>query len=186
MVWAMPTSTGRYEQLATQLAGIASPRSREDAMRALVDALWEAFGSGEHPAPSARAWSWVGFYYGPGSGAPGGMVAGTDEMILGYRRDKPACSPIGLHGMCGRSFLRRESIIVDDVATLGDDYVACDPRDVSELVVPMVGADGACWGVFDADSFARAAFDEEDARGVEALARGLGLTAGESARVARY
>lgn len=164
----------RYESVVAALRG-AGAMSRDEAARLLIDALWDAFGSDAHPAPHARAWSWVGVYYGPGFGAAGGDRAGRDQMILGPRRNKPACSPLGLHGMCGRCLLAATSMIVPDVATLGGGYIACDPRDVSELVVPLIGEDGAAWGVIDADSFARAAFDEEDARQVEAIARRLGL-----------
>jgi putative methionine-R-sulfoxide reductase with GAF domain len=81
--------------------------------------------------------------------------------------------------MCGRSLLAGASIVLADVAGLADGgYIACDPRDVSEVVVPLIGEDGVVWGVLDADSFARGAFDEDDARAIETLARGLGLIAG--------
>ena len=37
------------------------------------------------------------------------------------------------------------TLIVDDVATLGAGYVACDPRDLSEIVVPCFDDDGRAW-----------------------------------------
>ena len=50
-------------------------------MRAAADTFWE------HLSPTGI--SWIGFYT---------IEPGADEMLLGPRRDKPACSPIGLHG----------------------------------------------------------------------------------------
>ncbi len=137
------------------------------AMQGVVELLWGAFGDPGVHTPG-RGYSWVGFYlHGPGA----------EEMTLAVRRNKPACSPIGLHGMCGRCWQTRRAIVVDDVATLGAGYIACDPKDRSELVVPCVGGDGACWGVLDADSWDLAAFDGLDATGAMELLAAAGLTA---------
>lgn len=142
-----------------QAIPVPSAGSREDRMRALADALWEAF--------SAAGYSWVGFY----------TKAEGDQMILGPRRDKPACSPIGLHGMCGLCWRERRSVIVNDVRRLGGHYVACDPRDLAEVVVPLLEPDGSCWGVLDADSFDVGAFNAHDALALADLAERAGLTA---------
>ncbi len=145
-------------------ARASCPASRGDAMRLVVDLLWKAFGG-------QSRWSWVGFY----ERAPGGEA----EMVLVCREPKPACSPIGLHGMCGRGLLTRRALVIDDVRELGENYVACDPRDLSELVVPVIGADGACDAVLDADSFEVGAFTREDAAGCWALMMAAGLVGGE-------
>lgn len=134
--------------------------SREKLMQIAVDICWEAL------APTGI--SWIGFYL---------KQPGTDELILGPRRDKPACSPIGLHGMCGHCYLNRRPIIVRDVATLGDSYIACDPRDRSEVVIPLLEVDGSCWGVLDADSYDIAAFGNADAAGLTELVEHAGLSA---------
>ncbi|MGD9789630.1 MAG: GAF domain-containing protein [Phycisphaerales bacterium] len=152
------------------VARAARPVSRGDAMRLVVDLLWRAFG-GE------SRWSWVGFY----ERAPGGEA----EMVLVCREPKPACSPIGLHGMCGKGLLTKHALVIDDVRTLGENYVACDPRDLSELVVPVIGADGACDAVLDADSFEVGAFTREDAAGCWALMHAAGLVAGERPEIER-
>ncbi|MBK7404835.1 MAG: GAF domain-containing protein [Phycisphaerales bacterium] len=128
-------------------------------MKAIVDALWDRF--------SGRGYSWVGFYT---------KADGRDEMLLSERRDKPACSPIGLHGMCGLAWKARRSVVVHDVRELGDNYVACDPRDMAEVVVPLLDAEGRCWGVLDVDSFEVGAFDRRDALGLAALLERCGLT----------
>ena len=127
-------------------------------MTEFVDVLWDALHS--------TGVSWLGFY----------VSQGTNELILGPRRDKPACSPIGLHGACGQCFRSGELLIVHDVKDLGPNYIACDPRDRSELVLPLFGADGKCWGVFDADSWEPGSFDETDAREIKVLLESAGLS----------
>jgi putative methionine-R-sulfoxide reductase with GAF domain len=114
--------------------------------------------------------SWIGFYEKP---------VGRDEMVLVCREPRPACSPIGLHGACGRCWREGRPLIVTDVAHLGENYIACDPRDRSEVVVPVMLADGSCWGVLDVDSYEVGAFDERDVQGLDALMRALGITEGQ-------
>lgn len=165
---------------------IAPPGSTPDvAMRAIVDGLWDAFGTppthaplspsrlaevikGDDSGPAPAPISWVGFYTWSRS-AP-------DELTLGPRRDKPACSPIGLHGACGQCWSSRRPLVVTDVANLGAGYIACDPRDRSEVVVPCLNPDGSAWGVLDIDSHAANAFDAFDALSLVRLLRHAGLS----------
>lgn len=133
---------------------------RDARLQAVVDSLWEAFES--------RGYSWVGFY---------AIDAAKESMILTHRQPKPACSPIGLHGCCGRSWKEQRSIVVHDVAALGNGYIACDPRDRSEVVVPLFEDDGNCWGVLDVDSFDIGAFGDHDATGLVDVCRRAGVTA---------
>ena len=135
---------------------------RQQRMRAVVDTLWEAL--------KDTGISWVGFY----------LHEGRDDLVLGPHRDKPACSPIGLHGACGRAFRERRPLVVRDVAALGQNYNACDPRDSAELVIPLFEADGRCWGVLDVDSFEAGAFGTEDAEGVLKVLQTAGLTEKEA------
>ena len=58
---------------------------------------------------------------------------------------------------------------------LGANYVACDPRDQSEVVIPC-RENGRVWGVLDLDSFDIGAFDESDVRGLTSLLIQAGLT----------
>jgi len=145
-----------YDKL-TALITTGAPR--EAAMQSVVDLVWDHL--------HITGVSWIGFY----------LHEGGEDLILGPRRDKPACSPIGLHGACGRAFLTRQPLIVRNVADLGPNYIACDPRDRSEVVLPCIDANGLCWGVLDADSHEFAAFNERDAQGLTALLRAAGLTA---------
>ena len=127
-------------------------------MQSVVDAIWEVL--------KDTGVSWVGFY----------LHEGRDELVLGPRRDKPACSPIGMHGVCGQVFQQRRAIVVRDVRELGDDYIACDPRDQSEVVLPLFNADGTCWGVLDLDSLDIGSFDDTDVAGLQTVLRTAGLT----------
>lgn len=139
------------------IARITPTGDRDADMRAVVDALWDALND--------TGVSWVGFYLPDG-----------DELVLGPRRDKPACSPIGLHGACGQCYRSGVSVVVWDVKELGENYVACDPRDQSEVVVPCLGEEGACWAVLDLDSFDVGAFNDEDVAGLTGVLRAAGLT----------
>ena len=118
---------------------------RTARMTALVDLLWQEL--------SPNGLSWIGFYLDQPDQAE------ETRLILGPRRDKPACSPIGLHGACGKALLTRTPLIVADVRELGAGYIACDPLDQSELVLPCTDSDGSVWGVLDADSYQIGHFD---------------------------
>ncbi len=148
--------TRDYQRIAAQMAVVGE---RQQRMQTTVDALWDGL--------KDTGVSWVGFY----------LHEGGDELVLGPRRDKPACSPIGMHGVCGRAFRERKPVVVQDVAELGKNYVACDPRDRSEVVVPLFDVNGACWGVLDLDSHAIGAFGEDDVAGLYTVLRAAGLTA---------
>ncbi len=50
-------------------------------------------------------------------------------------------------------------------------HIACDSASNSEVVVPIVLADGRLLGVLDLDSPRLQRFDDEDARGLERLVR---------------
>lgn len=142
-------------------ANLTIDGDRQQRMRALVDVLWEFL--------SLTGVSWVGFY----------VHEGRDALVLGPHRDKPACSPIGLHGACGRAFNKGMPLIVRDVANLREKYVVCDPRDRSEVVIPLLEDDGTCWGVLDLDSFEVGAFDPTDVIALGTLLRAVGLTSSD-------
>jgi putative methionine-R-sulfoxide reductase with GAF domain len=136
------------------------PPDRDAAMRRAVQLLWTAFAN--NPI------SWVGFYT---------MEKGAHEMILVCREPKPACSPLGLQGMCGRCYLERRPILLNDARELPPtNYIACDPKDLSEAVIPLIDESGACYGVLDADSYSPGAFNDADIAGMSKLVEVLGLS----------
>ncbi|MFM7809252.1 MAG: GAF domain-containing protein [Planctomycetota bacterium] len=134
---------------------------RRERMRAFVAACWP------HLAPTGV--SWLGFY----ERDPSDPAA----LLLATREPRPACSPIGLHGACGQCLLSARSLVVRDVADLGPNYIACDPRDRSELVVPCLEATGQAWGVLDLDSHQVGSFGPGDAAELSRLLALAGLTA---------
>ena len=142
----------RYARVAAALAAAIQPGATlPERMQIIADEIWREFG--EH-----RPVSWVGFY-----------LLGSGEMTLGPRRDKPACSPIGLHGACGAAALAGKTVVVRDVRELGAAYIACDPRDLAEIVVPIRGRDGRVVGVLDVDSHSVGAFGETDRLALEQI-----------------
>jgi putative methionine-R-sulfoxide reductase with GAF domain len=164
------TQSREYDELQTLLFDGLSVYER---MQRIADAVWDAH--------AEKGVSWVGFYHAPGQRTEDGRRVGDEEMLLGPSRNKPACSPIGLHGACGRACREGVMLLVHDVSALGEGYVACDPRDVAELVIPIFDEAGLCAGVLDLDSFEKHAFNERDARHLQDLLRRAGLTHREPA-----
>jgi putative methionine-R-sulfoxide reductase with GAF domain len=169
----MPPTPREYDSILRELEARASRGQlpfddREALQRLAVEVLWQAFGVHSR---STHAISWIGFY---------DKVPDADEMVLVCREPKPACSPIGLHGMCGEGWKQRRSIVIPNVKALGENYIACDPKDQSELVVPVIDERGECMGVLDADSYDVGAFDEADAVGMTKVLLAMGLTTPEA------
>ena len=148
----MPAFVRDYDPVLVALNQVAGDRHQR--MRAVADTLWRFF--------KDFGLSWCGFYLGDPAGEP-------TQMVLGPSRDKPACSPIELRGACGMSMLRKRTLVVSDVHNLGANYIACDPKDRSEIVVPLFDESGNAFGVLDIDSFDRDAFGEHDARSLKRL-----------------
>jgi putative methionine-R-sulfoxide reductase with GAF domain len=135
------------------------PQLREARMISVVDAAWQHLGT--------RGVSWLGFYL---------KDPRREQMVLGPRRDKPACSPIGLNGVCGRAWYEGRPTIVRDVAVLGSAYIACDPKDRSELVIPLFETDRISYGVLDLDSYDLESFHMADVIGLLTLLEHAGLS----------
>jgi|ERR1043165_7731534 putative methionine-R-sulfoxide reductase with GAF domain len=168
---ASGTSIREYAHVTEALRDHRAAGDRRERMRAICDALWDAFGlnaPAQGPPNKPVRLSWVGFY---------SKTAGRDEMILEVRRDKPACSPLGLEGCCGRCWKGRRPVVVRDVRAMEGGYIACDPKDLSEVVVPLFEPDGSCWGVLDIDSYEPNAFDANDATHLTAIVESCALSA---------
>lgn len=147
-----------YGALAEKLRPLAAIADPDERMRAATDLLWEGLRDcGVH---------WLGFYK---------LTESSDAMVLVACRPKPACSPIGLHGVCGRGVLEGRPQVVEDCHALGDAHIVCDPANRSEVVVPLLGTDGSCRAVLDLDSKDLASFDDKDAEGLDGVLRAAGL-----------
>jgi GAF domain-containing protein len=103
--------------------------------------------------------NWAGFYRNIG-----------DELVLGPFQGKAACIriPFG-KGVCGAAASTRETQLVADVHAFPG-HIACDAASRAELVVPIVSGDRVV-AVIDLDSPEPSRFDEEDAAGIEQIAR---------------
>lgn len=102
--------------------------------------------------------NWAGFYLFDGS-----------ELVLGPFQGQPACIRIALgRGVCGTAAQTRQTQLVADVNAYSG-HLACDGASRSEIVVPLIRADGTLLGVWDVDSPVTHRFDEEDRAGMQTL-----------------
>lgn len=138
-----------YAELALQVRGLLHGETNLVANAANFAALaW-------HALPDIN---WCGFYFLDGDG-----------LVVGPFQGKPACVRIALgRGVCGTAARSRQTQIVADVNAFAD-HIACDAASRSEIVVPLVRADGSLLGVWDVDSPHVARFDDDDRAGMEAL-----------------
>jgi len=110
--------------------------------------------------------NWSGFYF-----------LRDGELVLGPFQGKPACVRIALgKGVCGTAAAKRETVVVGDVHAFPG-HIACDAASRSEIVVPLV-KNGVLIGVLDLDAPIPNRFDDEDRKGLEALAA-LWMTASD-------
>ncbi|MHB1297494.1 MAG: GAF domain-containing protein [Gemmatimonadaceae bacterium] len=103
--------------------------------------------------------NWAGFY----------LLRGG-ELVVGPFQGKVACVRIAMgKGVCGTAAAERRTLLVPDVDAFPG-HIVCDPASRSEIVVPLVH-EGRLLGVLDIDASVRERFDEDDAAGLEAVAR---------------
>ena len=134
-----------YRDLASALEGLVAGEPDPIANMANAAALiWETL-------PDLN---WAGFYRNVGG-----------ELVLGPFQGRAACIriPFG-KGVCGAAAATLEVQRVDDVHAFPG-HIACDAASASELVVPIVGADGKLIAVLDLDSPTPSRFDAEDEAG---------------------
>ena len=105
---------------------------------------------------------WTGFY----------LV--KDEVLqLGPFQGPVACYSIKRgRGVCGTAWQENRTIVVPDVE-LFPGHIACSSLSRSEIVVPLRDQEGTVIAVLDIDSRDLAAFDDVDARGLEAVAQAI-------------
>ena len=102
---------------------------------------------------------WTGFYR---VVQPGLLRVGPYQGTLG-------CLDIEFgRGVCGVAAAERRSVIVPDVNRFPG-HITCDARARSEIVVPVFDARQTLIAVLDIDSTKTAAFDQQDADGLERL-----------------
>ncbi|MGI9281026.1 MAG: GAF domain-containing protein [Endozoicomonas sp.] len=102
--------------------------------------------------------NWAGFY-----------IARGNQLVLGPFMGNPACVriPFG-RGVCGTAAQEQTTQMVDDVNAFPG-HIACDSASQSEIVIPF-SEGGEVKALLDIDSPITSRFDEEDRKGLEALA----------------
>jgi len=141
--------TVMYRDLLSAVDGLTTGEPDAIANMANVAALiWETL-------PDLN---WAGFYR---------NVDG--ELVLGPFQGRPACIriPFGA-GVCGAAAETLQVQRVEDVHAFPG-HIACDAASSSELVIPIVGADGKLIAVLDLDSPSPSRFTEEDEAGCVAV-----------------
>lgn len=140
----------QYAQLLEQARGLMLGETDRTANAANLSAL--VF----HSLPDLN---WVGFYFFDGT-----------ELVVGPFQGHPACVRIALgRGVCGTAAATRQTQRVPDVDAFPG-HIPCDSASRSELVVPLYRGETLV-GVFDLDSPRLDRFDEDDQRGLEAVAQ---------------
>jgi L-methionine (R)-S-oxide reductase len=141
-----------YEQLHSHIASVLADIDDEIAAMATMSSLvHHAFGH-----------LWTGFYR---------VVQPGRLLRIGPYQGTLGCLEISFgKGVCGTAAADRRTVIVPDVEQFPG-HITCDSRARSEIVVPVFSADGSLRAVFDVDSEYPAAFDDEDAAGLERLVR---------------
>lgn len=143
------TKKEHYAELLDQARGLLSGEHDLIANAAQFSAL--IF----HSLPQMN---WAGFYLFDGH-----------ELVVGPFQGKPACVRIAIgSGVCGTAAQTRQTQVVHNVNTF-EGHIACDVTSQSEIVVPLIRADGTLLGVWDVDSFVTDRFDEDDRIGMQAL-----------------
>ena len=139
----------RYQRLFAQLDGLlrktADPLARMATISALLFHKFDYF-------------FWCGFYR---------LVKG--ELIVGPYQGPLACQVLAKdQGACWAGIHEGKTIVIPDVRQFPG-HIACDPRSLSEIVVPYRDGDGSVAGVLDVDSDHSAQFDDVDARQLEII-----------------
>lgn len=112
---------------------------------------------------------WVGFYR---VVVPGALLrVGPYQGTLG-------CLEIAFgRGVCGTAAAEGRTVIVEDVERFPG-HIACDARSRSEIVVPVLDAQGEVIAVLDVDSEQVGAFDDVDAAWLEHCVSRFAVPAG--------
>ncbi len=102
-------------------------------------------------------WLWVGFY-----------LVKQEELVLAPFQGPVACTRIKKgRGVCGTSWLKAETLIVDDVEKFPG-HIACSSLSKSEIVLPII-KNNQVIGVLDVDSAYLNHFDTIDRHYLETI-----------------
>lgn len=141
-----------YEEAEKELISITEGETNVTALMATVSCIL---------AQKFDYYFWTGFY----------NIDPTkeNELVVGPYQGTLGCLriPFG-RGVCGTAASTRETQVVEDVHAFPG-HIACDSRTNSEIVVPVINADGQLIAVLDVDSVEPNSFDETDRIALETL-----------------
>ena len=142
----------RYATVAEEIAAVLEGEPNLVARMATVSSMLS--GSFDH-------YFWTGFYVvDPNK---------PDELVVGPYQGSLGCLRIAFgRGVCGTAAQTRQTQLVEDVHAFSG-HIACDARSASEIVVPVLDAEGRLIAVFDVDSDVPAAFDAIDRTWLERI-----------------
>ncbi|ACT58059.1 GAF domain-containing protein [Hirschia baltica] len=143
----------KYDEVCAEILSVVSGETSVTARYATAACLLaQAF---------APVFFWTGFY----------VVdpLKKNELVVGPYQGTLGCLriPFG-RGVCGAAAAKRETQVVEDVHAFPG-HIACDSRSNSEIVVPVLNADGSLAAVLDVDSEQHASFDDIDKEKLEVL-----------------
>ncbi|HEU5174479.1 MAG TPA: GAF domain-containing protein [Gemmatimonadaceae bacterium] len=103
---------------------------------------------------------WTGFYR---------VVEPGRLLRVGPYQGTLGCLDIAFgRGVCGTAAAERRTVVVPDVEAFPG-HISCDGRSRSEIVVPVLRADGTLTAVLDIDSEHPATFDDADRTALERI-----------------
>ena len=144
------TKQERWDELLPQIKSLIQGEKDPIARMANVSAaIMETF-----------RFLWVGFY----RNLDGVLVLGPFQGPLACTRIRSG------KGVCGTAFAEKRTLVVPDVDQFPG-HIACSSASRSEIVVPIIAADGSVTGVIDIDSPYLNTFDETDAKALEQVAK---------------
>lgn len=137
------TRQEQYDRLFERLDALCEGETDRIALMAtLACELYHGF----------ERFGWVGFY----------RSVGGEVLKLGPYQGAHGCLTIPFsRGVCGRCAREKAVRNVSDVTKV-EDHIACSATTRSEIVVPILDADGELVAVLDVDSDEAAAFDGVD------------------------
>ncbi|WOI10441.1 GAF domain-containing protein [Thalassospira lucentensis] len=141
-----------YQEAEKELISITEGEKNVTALMATVSCIL---------AQKFDYYFWTGFYI-VDPEKENELVVGPYQGTLGCLR-----IPFG-RGVCGTAAATLETQLVEDVHAFPG-HIACDSRSNSEIVVPVLNAQGQLIAVLDVDSVDISSFDETDRVALETL-----------------
>lgn len=145
--------SNRYLRIITQLKNLLTATSDPVSRMATIAALlYHKMGH----------FYWIGFYR-----------LNKGQLLVGPYQGMLACQKLAKDtGVCWAAVSRNQTIIVPDVRQFPG-HIACDPKSLSEIVVPVRNKAGKVTAVLDADSNQLNTYDPTDAQYLEIIAEML-------------